>query len=130
MSGTLRIWDTTQLEHPLKIELKVLSGAILDIAWSADSQRIIVVGDGKVPLLLLHLILCQEAINNDCRSVLEQPCCGTLEQVLERSLVTPSPSSLWTSSPLVLSVLPLVLRTSKPTGIVFYYYFHYFYYYY
>lgn len=47
VSGTLRIWDTTQLEHPLKIELKVLSGAILDIAWSADSQRIIVVGDGK-----------------------------------------------------------------------------------
>lgn len=43
----MRIWDTTQLEHPLKIELKVLSGAILDIAWSADSQRIIVVGDGK-----------------------------------------------------------------------------------
>lgn len=47
VSGTMRIWDTTQLEHPLKIELKVLSGAILDIAWSADSQRIIVVGDGK-----------------------------------------------------------------------------------
>jgi len=46
-SGTLRIWDTTQLEHPLKIELKVLSGPIADIAWSADSQRIVVVGDGK-----------------------------------------------------------------------------------
>jgi WD40 repeat protein len=47
VSGTLRIWDTTQLEHPLKIELKVLSGPILDIAWSPDNQRIIVVGDGK-----------------------------------------------------------------------------------
>jgi len=46
-TGTLKIWDTTQLEHPLKIELKVLSGAILDIAWSADSQRVIVVGDGR-----------------------------------------------------------------------------------
>lgn len=48
VSGTLRIWDTTQLEHPLKIELKVLSGPIADIAWSADSQRLVVVGDGKV----------------------------------------------------------------------------------
>nr|P90587.1 RecName: Full=66 kDa stress protein; AltName: Full=p66 [Physarum polycephalum]AAC26321.1 66-kDa stress protein p66 [Physarum polycephalum] len=47
LSGTLRIWDTTQLEHPLKIELKVLSGPIADIAWSADSQRLVVVGDGK-----------------------------------------------------------------------------------
>jgi len=43
----MRIWDTTQKEHPLKIELKVLSGAIADIAWSGDSQRICVVGDGK-----------------------------------------------------------------------------------
>jgi WD40 repeat protein len=47
VSGTLRIWDTTQLEHPLKIELKVLSAAILDIAWSPDSQRLVIVGDGK-----------------------------------------------------------------------------------
>ncbi len=47
VSGTLRIWDTTQLEHPLKIELRVLSGPILDIAWSPDNQRLIVVGDGK-----------------------------------------------------------------------------------
>lgn len=47
VSGTLRIWDTTQLEHPLKIELRVLSAAIVDIAWSPDSQRLIVVGDGK-----------------------------------------------------------------------------------
>eukprot|EP01111_Echinosteliopsis_oligospora_P015948 TRINITY_DN647_c0_g1_i1.p1 TRINITY_DN647_c0_g1~~TRINITY_DN647_c0_g1_i1.p1 ORF type:complete len:595 (-),score=176.23 TRINITY_DN647_c0_g1_i1:49-1833(-) len=46
-AGNLRIWDTTQLEHPLKIELKVLSGAVADIAWSSDNQRLIVVGDGK-----------------------------------------------------------------------------------
>jgi hypothetical protein len=55
MSGTLRIWDTTQLEHPLKIELKVLSGPIADIAWSADSQRLVVVGDGKVLLFYLFI---------------------------------------------------------------------------
>jgi len=47
VSGTVRIWDTTQAEHPLKIELKVLSGPVADIAWSADSQRLVVVGDGK-----------------------------------------------------------------------------------
>jgi WD40 repeat protein len=47
VQGTLRIWDTTQLAHPLKIELKVLSGPILDISWSPDSQRIVAVGDGR-----------------------------------------------------------------------------------
>jgi hypothetical protein len=31
VSGTVRIWDTTQKEHILKIELKVLAGPILDI---------------------------------------------------------------------------------------------------
>jgi len=47
IQGNLRIWDTTQAEHPLKIELKVLSGAIADIAWSPDNQRLVIVGDGK-----------------------------------------------------------------------------------
>jgi len=47
ISGTLRIWDTTQKEHLLKIELKVLSGAILDLQWSDDSKRIVAIGDGK-----------------------------------------------------------------------------------
>jgi WD40 repeat protein len=46
-SGTVRIWDTTQAEHPLKIELPVLGGAILDLAWSEDSKRIVVGGDGR-----------------------------------------------------------------------------------
>eukprot|EP01113_Clastostelium_recurvatum_P019475 TRINITY_DN2296_c0_g1_i4.p1 TRINITY_DN2296_c0_g1~~TRINITY_DN2296_c0_g1_i4.p1 ORF type:complete len:628 (-),score=239.85 TRINITY_DN2296_c0_g1_i4:46-1854(-) len=47
VAGNLRIWDTTQKEHPLKIELKVLAGPILDLAWSPDNQRLVVVGDGK-----------------------------------------------------------------------------------
>ncbi len=46
-AGTVRIWDTTQKEHILKIELKVLGGPINDIAWSDDSKRVVVVGDGK-----------------------------------------------------------------------------------
>jgi WD40 repeat protein len=47
VQGNVRIWDTTQKEHPLKIELKVLSGTVNDISWSADSQRICAVGDGR-----------------------------------------------------------------------------------
>lgn len=47
IQGNLRIWDTTQKEHPLKIELHPISGAISDIAWSGDSQRVLVVGDGR-----------------------------------------------------------------------------------
>eukprot|EP01102_Stenamoeba_stenopodia_P018587 TRINITY_DN683_c0_g1_i1.p1 TRINITY_DN683_c0_g1~~TRINITY_DN683_c0_g1_i1.p1 ORF type:complete len:603 (+),score=164.15 TRINITY_DN683_c0_g1_i1:90-1898(+) len=47
VSGTVRIWDTTQAEHPLKIELRPLSGTINDLAWSDDSKRIVAVGEGK-----------------------------------------------------------------------------------
>lgn len=46
-AGVIRIWDTTQLEHPLKIELRVLGSAIYDIQWSPDSKRIVVGGDGR-----------------------------------------------------------------------------------
>lgn len=46
-TGTVRIWDTTQAEHPLKIELKVLSGPIYDLAWTPDSNRIVVGGEGR-----------------------------------------------------------------------------------
>lgn len=46
-TGTVRIWDTTQSTHILKIELKALGSTINDICWSADSQRIVVGGDGR-----------------------------------------------------------------------------------
>jgi len=46
-SGVVKIWDTTQAEHPLKLELKPLSGPILDMVWSDDSKRIVVVGEGR-----------------------------------------------------------------------------------
>jgi len=45
--GNVRIWDTTQKEHILKIELKVIAGPITDLQWSEDSKRIIAVGEGK-----------------------------------------------------------------------------------
>ncbi|KAH3760288.1 WD40 repeat protein 2 [Pelomyxa schiedti] len=47
VAGNIRIWDTTQREHPLKLELKALSGPINDIVWSPDSKHILAVGDGK-----------------------------------------------------------------------------------
>uniref|UniRef100_A0A3P9KJ77 WD repeat domain 1 n=1 Tax=Oryzias latipes TaxID=8090 RepID=A0A3P9KJ77_ORYLA len=46
-SGKIRIWDTTQKEHMLKYEYTPISGKIKDIAWTEDSKRIAVVGDGR-----------------------------------------------------------------------------------
>lgn len=46
-SGKVRIWDTVNKEHILKIEIQPLSGPIKDLAWSPDSQRMIVVGEGR-----------------------------------------------------------------------------------
>lgn len=45
--GNVRIWDTTQKEHILKIEIKAISGPIVDLQWSEDSKRIVAVGEGK-----------------------------------------------------------------------------------
>ncbi|KAF6731784.1 WD repeat-containing protein 1 [Oryzias melastigma] len=46
-SGKIRIWDTTQKEHMLKYEYTPISGKVKDIAWTEDSKRIAVVGDGR-----------------------------------------------------------------------------------
>ena len=46
-SGTVRIWDCVGPDRICKLELNVIFGAITDIAWSDDSKRIAVVGDGK-----------------------------------------------------------------------------------
>ena len=47
VSGTVRVWDTVNEEHITKVEVKALSGAVMDIQWSPDNQRIVAVGDGK-----------------------------------------------------------------------------------
>ncbi|EPY81506.1 WD repeat-containing protein 1-like protein [Camelus ferus] len=47
ISGKLRIWDTTQKEHLLKYEYQPFAGKIKDIAWTEDSKRIAVVGEGR-----------------------------------------------------------------------------------
>uniref|UniRef100_A0A8D3CC72 WD repeat-containing protein 1 n=1 Tax=Scophthalmus maximus TaxID=52904 RepID=A0A8D3CC72_SCOMX len=46
-SGKIRIWDTTQKEHLLKYEYQPISGKVKDIAWTEDSKRLAVVGDGR-----------------------------------------------------------------------------------
>ena len=47
VSGKVRIWDTTQKEHILKNEFQPFAGTVKDLAWSADSQRIVAVGEGR-----------------------------------------------------------------------------------
>ena len=47
VSGKVRIWDTTQAEHILKYEYQPISGAIKDIAWSPDSKRLAISGEGR-----------------------------------------------------------------------------------
>ncbi|XP_050355006.1 actin-interacting protein 1 [Nymphalis io] len=47
VSGKVRIWDTVNKEHILKNEFQPIGGPIKDIAWSADSQRMVVVGEGR-----------------------------------------------------------------------------------
>ncbi|XP_050679446.1 actin-interacting protein 1 [Leptidea sinapis] len=47
VSGKVRIWDTVNKEHILKNEFQPIGGPIKDIAWSADSQRLVVVGEGR-----------------------------------------------------------------------------------
>lgn len=52
-SGKVRIWDTVNKEHILKNEFHPIGGPIKDIAWSPDSQRMVVVGEGRERYILL-----------------------------------------------------------------------------
>ena len=45
--GKIRIWDTVNPEHVLKNEFQPIGGAIKDVAWSNDNQRIAVGGEGR-----------------------------------------------------------------------------------
>lgn len=46
-SGNVLVWDCSQPEMILKSEFKILSNRINDLAWDADSKRIIAVGNGS-----------------------------------------------------------------------------------
>ena len=41
------VWDALQPEHITKYEGKQLGGAIKDIAWNSENNRIVVGGEGK-----------------------------------------------------------------------------------
>lgn len=45
--GQIKIWDTTMPDHKTKFEYHVLGGAVADIAWSEDSKRLGVAGNGN-----------------------------------------------------------------------------------
>lgn len=45
-AGNVLIWDCSQEDMIVKSEFKVLSNRINDLAWDADSKRIIAVGNG------------------------------------------------------------------------------------
>ncbi|CAG0885086.1 unnamed protein product [Cyprideis torosa] len=47
ISGKIRLWDTVNPEHILKAEYQPFFGIVKDLAWSPDSQRIVVVGEGR-----------------------------------------------------------------------------------
>ncbi|KIK79322.1 hypothetical protein PAXRUDRAFT_36466 [Paxillus rubicundulus Ve08.2h10] len=47
VSGVVKIWDTIKEDQSVASEYKVISGRINDLAWDADSERIIAAGDGK-----------------------------------------------------------------------------------
>ena len=44
--GNLRIWACDTPDQIIKLETPLFAGAVLDIAWSGDSQRVLAVGDG------------------------------------------------------------------------------------
>lgn len=46
-AGKVRIWDTVNREHILKAEYQPLGGCVKDIAWSGDSTKIAVCGEGR-----------------------------------------------------------------------------------
>lgn len=67
-SGKIRIWDATQPTHILKAEYPTLSGPVRDIAWSDDSKRIAVVGEGRERFALstIRSQLPDFKLSNDC----------------------------------------------------------------
>jgi len=59
-SGLVRVWDTINAEHILKIEVQAIAGEIRDIAWTGDSTRIVAVGDGRESYVVVDLAAARE----------------------------------------------------------------------
>lgn len=75
VSGTVRVW-ARNADRTLRFEIRALSGAIDDLDWSPDGQRIVVCGDGKgstfvkaflyeisLPLVMLFVLLLEVQCN-------------------------------------------------------------------
>jgi WD40 repeat protein len=45
--GNVKVWATNNVDKTSKVELQPLSKSVRDAAWTSDSQRVIVVGEGK-----------------------------------------------------------------------------------
>eukprot|EP01006_Ploeotia_vitrea_P029137 TRINITY_DN61719_c0_g1_i1.p1 TRINITY_DN61719_c0_g1~~TRINITY_DN61719_c0_g1_i1.p1 ORF type:complete len:613 (+),score=92.04 TRINITY_DN61719_c0_g1_i1:38-1840(+) len=54
--GNLRIWATNNEDLTLKLELQPFSGPVMDLAWSPDSERMVVVGEGNERHAMAFLI--------------------------------------------------------------------------
>lgn len=49
-AGHLRVWDLVGGECALKLHVHALGGRVHDLAWDAESKRVIVVGEGREAL--------------------------------------------------------------------------------
>lgn len=79
VSGKLRIWDTTQKEHLLKYEYQPFAGNIKDIAWTEDSKRIAVVGEGREKWVIRVCVCIHMYV--DCKPLCYNKA-GSLQKVL------------------------------------------------
>ena len=56
-AGKVRVWAWDNPEHPLKVEVMAFAGRIIDLAWDAESKRIVVVVLRRFVLLFVLLPL-------------------------------------------------------------------------
>jgi WD40 repeat protein len=47
LSGLVKVWSPDHEDLVLKMEVPCIGGAIKDVAWSGDNQRLVAVGDGS-----------------------------------------------------------------------------------
>ena len=46
--GSIKIWFAKDTQHPVKKAYdNILSGKVRDVAWTPDSQRLVIVGEGQ-----------------------------------------------------------------------------------
>jgi len=53
--GTVRIWGWDHPDHVLRLDVTHV-GSVFDVAWSPDSERLVIVGEGKERYDLFFLL--------------------------------------------------------------------------